>query len=150
MGPKIKYCHHPEQCDHYFWRHPSHQELLGGPSMTTVPTAPAASHNAVLATVADQQTDRQSESTDITVNRGVGEDHVYHLLKVRNGCKPNSQRSKSTDDRSHHIVHVENGSKRYHHRHGQDGEFDSNNAVVLDTFSIDLAPSYWPIKRVES
>lgn len=150
VGDKIKSCHHLEQCDYYSWRHPSNQALLGTASMTAAPTTPAASHNAVLATVADQQRDRTLRGAEITANRSVGETGIVHRLDVSIDRGHNSQRADSTDDLSHQIVRAEDGSKSCHHRLAQNREFDAKNAVVLDTFSIDLAPSYWLIKRVKS
>lgn len=117
--------------------------------MTATPTTPTASHNAVFGTVADQQRDRTLRSAEITANRSVGETGIVRRLDVPRDRGQNSQRSDSMDDLSHQIVRAEDASKSCHHRHGQNGEFDAKNAVVLDTFSIDLAPSYWPIKRVE-
>ena len=150
VGDKIKSCHHLEQCDHYPWRHPSNQALLGCPSMTAAPTTPAASHNAVLAPHPGQQIDHTLRGAEITANRSVGPRGIAHRLDIPRDRGHNSQCADSVDDWRHQIVRAEDGSKSCHHRLAQNGEFDAKNAVVRDTFSIDLAPSYWPIKRVES
>jgi hypothetical protein len=149
VGDKINSCHHLEQCDHYPWRHPSEQPLLGGLSLTATPTTPTASHNAVLATHHSQQIDRTLRGAEITANRSVGETGIVHPLDVHRDRGDNSQRADSTDDRNRQIVRAEDGSESCNHRHAQNGEFDAKNAVVRDTFSIDRAPSYWLIKRVE-
>ncbi len=150
VGDRINICHDLEQCDHYTWRHPSDQPLLGTPSMTVAPMTPAASHYAGFGTVADQQIDRTLRGAGITANRSVDKTGIVHRLDVSRVRGDNSQRSDSVDDWSYQIVGAEDGSKSCHHRHAQHGEFGAKNAVIRDTFSIDLPPSYWHSKRGKS
>lgn len=118
--------------------------------MTVAPMTPAASHYAGFGTVAVQQIDRTLRGAGITANRSVDKTGIVHRLDVSRDRGDNSRRFDSVDDWSYQIVGAEDGSKSCHHRHAQHGEFGAKNAVIRDTFSIDLPPSYWHSKRGKS